>query len=66
MVPCLNQGGQIMKERWSRYLADYLPNWRHTPGWEEFNAWRKPDPAEGYRRLAEGSGFTDEHAQVMF
>jgi len=62
--PAFLSSGQVMKERWSRYLADFVPNWRHTPGWEEYNTWRKPDPAEGYRQLAEDAGFTVLRAQV--
>ena len=46
-----------MKERWSDYLKDFVPKWRHTPGWERFNEWRRPEPVEGYRRLATDSGF---------
>merc|ERR1739838_452746 len=51
------QSGGLMKERWSDYLKDFVPKWRHTPGWERFNEWRRPDPADGYRRLATNVGF---------
>ena len=55
-----------MKERWSEYLEDFVPKWRHTPGWERFNEWRTPDPAEGYRRLAIDSGFTVIQSKGVF
>ena len=54
-----------MKERWSQYLSDFVPKWRHTPGWEEFNGWRSPDPAEGYRRMASQAGFQVLHSKVQ-
>ena len=57
-------GGAVMKERWSKYLCDFVPKWRHTPGWEEFNEWRTPDPADGYRRMAERTGFRVISSQV--
>ncbi|XP_064638436.1 juvenile hormone acid O-methyltransferase-like [Lineus longissimus] len=37
--------------RWNKYLKDFVPPWRHTPGWEKHNKWRK-HPVDGYTDLA--------------
>ena len=61
---CAHLGGAVMKEKWIEYLRDFIPKWRHTPGWEKFNEWRTPDPADGYRQMASQAGFLVLYSQV--
>ena len=46
-----------MKQRWGRYLKDFAspPYDLLCPG--ETSEWKRSDPAEGYRQLAQNAGF---------
>ena len=54
-----------MKQRWNEYLSNDTPEWSKTPGWEKFNEWKKPEPAIGYRKLAEENGFSVLQSKVQ-
>ena len=57
-------GVRLMEERWADYLSEFPPNWLTKPGWETYDAWRHPDPATGYRRMAHKAGFRVIYAKV--
>ncbi|XP_074648762.1 juvenile hormone acid O-methyltransferase-like [Tubulanus polymorphus] len=51
-------------EKWAPYLKGFVPSWRHRPGWEKHNAWRKPNPAGGYRQILRTCGFLVQYCEV--
>lgn len=59
------KNGILELEVWKGMTHDDV-KWRHgkDPEWAQYNTWRQPDPAVGYRRLCEQEGLVVSRSEV--